>query len=69
MIKLASVGGSILVVIALVIAVLKGVLGLVGIITSAIKLLVILAFVAVFAGVGFLIFRAWQENRRGPSAG
>lgn len=69
MIKLASVGGSLLVVIALVIALLKGAVALVAIVASAVKLIVILAFIAVFAGIGFMIFRAWQENRRGSAAG
>lgn len=64
MLKAAGIGGSVLVVIALVIALLKVLIGFVGFISMAIKLIIILAFVLVFAGVGFMIFRAWQDKRR-----
>jgi hypothetical protein len=64
MLKAAGIGGSILVVIALVIGLLEALIGFVGFISMAIKLLIILAFVAVFATVGFMIFRAWQSKRR-----
>ena len=63
MLKAAGVGGSILVVIALVIALLKVLIGFVGFISMAIKLLIFLAFIVVFAGVGFLAFKALQERR------
>ncbi len=56
--------GSILVIVALVIAVLKGVLALIAFITTAIKIIVILAFVAVFIGIGLMAFRAWQSSRK-----
>ncbi|MFZ1700996.1 MAG: hypothetical protein WBO10_13750 [Pyrinomonadaceae bacterium] len=64
MLKAAGVGGSILVVIALVIALLKVLIGFVGFISMAVKLLIVLAFIVVFAAVGFMIFRAWQGKRR-----
>ena len=63
-IKAASIGGSIVLILALVVAVLKGVLTLLAFITGAIKLLIILAFVAVFAMVGLAVLRAWQEKRK-----
>lgn len=56
--------GSILVIVALVIAVLKGLLALIAFITTAIKVIVILAFVAVFIGIGLMAFRTWQSSRK-----
>lgn len=64
MLKAAGIGGSVLVIIALVIALLKVLIGFVGFISMAVKLIIILAFVLVFAAVGFMIFRAYQEKRR-----
>lgn len=64
MLKAAGIGGSVLVVIALVIALLKALITFVGFISMAIKLIIILAFVLVFAGVAFMIFKAWQEKKR-----
>ena len=60
----AGIIGSILAVIALAIAVLKGILALIAFITTAIKIIVILAFVAVFLGIGLLAFRTWQSSRK-----
>lgn len=64
MVKAASVLGSLLVVIALVITLLKALIGFVGFLALAIKVVIILAFVAVFAGVAFLIFRTISDRRR-----
>ena len=60
----AGIGGSILAIIALVIAVLKGLLALIGFITTAIQVIIVLLFVAVFAGIGIMVFRTWQNSRR-----
>lgn len=64
MLKAAGVGGSILVIIALVITLLKVLIGFFGFLAMAIKVLIVLVFIAVFAGVGFMIFRGWQNSRR-----
>ena len=56
--------GSILAIIALGIAVLKGILALIGFITTAIQIVIVLMFVAVFIGVGLMIFRTWQSSRK-----
>ena len=64
MLKAAGIGGSILVIIALVIALLKTLIAFVGFISLAAKIIIILAFLFVFASVGFLIFRGWQNSRR-----
>jgi uncharacterized membrane protein len=60
----AGIGGSILAIIALVIAVLKGLLALIGFITTAIQIVVVLLFVAVFVGIGLMVFRTWRSSRR-----
>jgi len=62
--KAAGIGGSILVVIALVIALLKNLIAFIGFVTFAIKALVVLAFVAVFIGVAVLVFRSWSSSKR-----
>ena len=56
--------GSILVLVALVIALVKQIIAFIGFLTFAIKILIVLGFVALFLGVGFLIFRAWSEGRK-----
>ena len=62
----ASKWGSILVLVGLVIALVKALIGFVTFITLAVKILIVLAFVAVFAGVAFMVFRTWQGNRKRP---
>lgn len=64
MLKAVSVGGSILAIIALVILLLKTLIAFVGFISFAVKIIIILAFVIVFASVAFMIFRGWQNSRR-----
>ena len=62
--------GSILLLIALVIAFFKQLIALValiisfiGIITFAIKAAIVFAFLALFIGVGIVIFRSWKGKR------
>ncbi len=63
-VKAAGKWGSILVIITLVITLLKQLIAFIGFITGAIKLLVILAFVALIVGVGFLILKGINDSRR-----
>lgn len=56
--------GSILVLITLAIAFLKQLIAFIGFLTFAIKAVIFLAFVAVFLGVGYLVFRSWKENQQ-----
>jgi len=63
-VKAASIGGSILVLIALVIALLKSLIAFVGFISLAIKIIIVLAFLALFAAVGFMVLRAWQDRQK-----
>jgi hypothetical protein len=65
--KGAGVIGSLLVLIALVITLLKALIGFVGFLAIVVKLALVLAFIAVFAGVGFMVFRSWQEHKRTAS--
>ena len=61
--KGASVVGSLLVIIALVITLLKALIGLVGFVAVALKIVIVLVFIAVFASVGFMLFKAWQGKQ------
>ena len=63
-VKAAGKWGSILVIITLVITLLKQLIAFIGFITGAIKLLVILVFVALIVGVGFLILKGISDSRR-----
>jgi len=62
--KAASILGSLLVVIALVITLLKALIGLVGFIGFAIKLFIVIAFLGLFIFVGLALLRAWQDKQR-----
>lgn len=62
----ASKWGSIAVLIGLIIALAEALIGFVAFITFALKIIVVLLFVAVFAAVAFMVFRAWQGSRKRP---
>jgi len=62
--KAAGIGGSIMAIIALVIYLLKTVISLIAFLTGALKILVILVFVAVIVGIGFIVLKGWNEARR-----
>ncbi len=64
LLKAAGKWGSIVAVVALVIALLKQIIAFIGFLTFAIKALIVLVFLALFLGVGFLILRAWKENQQ-----
>ena len=63
-VRAAGKWGSILVVIALIITLLKQLIAFIGFITVAVKFLIILVFVAVIVGVGFLILKGLNGSRR-----
>lgn len=68
-VKAASILGSLLVVIALVIALLKALIGFIGFLAFAVKIIIVIAFLLLFASVAFMLLRAWQEKRStGPSS-
>jgi hypothetical protein len=62
--KAAGKWGSIFVVIALLITLLKNLIAFVGFLTGAVKILIVLLFIVVIIGVGFLAFKAFMEKRR-----
>ncbi len=62
--KAAGIGGSILAILALIIYLLKTLISLIAFLTGALKILVILVFVAVLVGIGFMVVKGWNEARR-----
>ena len=63
--------GSIVAILALIVTFLKQIialvsqlLALVGFLMFAFKILVVLVFVALIVGVGFMVFRSWNANRQ-----
>jgi len=62
--KAAGKWGSIFAILALVITLLKQIIAFIGFLTTAIKLFVVLAFVALFLAVGLMVFRTMRKNRK-----
>lgn len=62
--KAAGIGGSILVILALIIYLLKTIIAFIAFLTGAIKILIILAFVGVFLIIGALVLRGLIDRRR-----
>ncbi|HQU83728.1 MAG TPA: hypothetical protein PKY59_11405 [Pyrinomonadaceae bacterium] len=65
--KAGGVLATILAILALVITLLKQVIAFIGFLTMAFKVLIVLAFVVVIAGVGFLVFRGFQNSKKNKS--
>jgi predicted transporter len=61
--KAAGIGSSILVLIALLIAFLKQIITFIAFLTGAIKLLIILIFIALLVAIGLMVLRGWKESR------
>ena len=61
--KAAGKWGSILVILTLIITLLRQIITFIGFLTAAIKILVVLAFVVLFLGVGLIVFRSWNAKR------
>jgi hypothetical protein len=62
--KATGVIGTIMVILALVITLLKQIIAFIGIISFVAKAIVILAFVTVFLVVGLMAFRTFQNKRK-----
>lgn len=62
--KAAGKWGSILVILTLIITLLKQVITFIGFLTAAIKILVVLVFLALFVAVGLAVFRSFSRNRK-----
>lgn len=56
--------GSVFVILALIITLLKQVIGFIGFLTMAIKFLIVLVFIALIIGVGFMFLRSFNANRK-----
>lgn len=62
-IKASGIIGTILALVVVVIAFVKQLIAFVGFLTFAIKAVIVLAFVALFLGVGIIIFRSWGKSQ------
>ena len=62
--KAAGLVGIIFAILTLVATLLKQIIAFIGFITFAVKLLILFAFVALFLGVGLMVFRTWNGKRK-----
>ncbi|HXG84488.1 MAG TPA: hypothetical protein VNI84_10715 [Pyrinomonadaceae bacterium] len=62
--KAAGKWGSVFVILALIVTLLKQVIAFVGFLTMAIKFIVIIAFVGLIVGIGFALLRTRSANRQ-----
>jgi hypothetical protein len=67
LIKTAGWLGSVLAILALMIALLKQIITFIGFLTMVIKVGIVLLFILVFVGIGFLALRAFQSNQKSKS--
>jgi phosphotransferase system glucose/maltose/N-acetylglucosamine-specific IIC component len=61
--KGAGIGGSIIVILALVIYLLKTLIAFIAFLTGAVKIMIILAFVALIVGVGLMVLKGLRDRR------
>ncbi len=61
--KAAGKWGSVFAILALVITLLKQIIGFIAFLTTAIKIFVVLIFILLFVGVGFVVLRSWNTKR------
>jgi hypothetical protein len=61
-VKAASIVGSLLAILALVIVLLKTLIGFVGFLAFAVKLMILFAFLGLFAFVGCMLYKSWREK-------
>ena len=62
--KATGIVGTILALIVVVIAFVKQLIAFVGFLMFAIKAIIVLGFVALFLGVGVVVFRSWSNKKR-----
>ena len=62
--KAAGKWGSILALIALLITLVKSLIAFVGFITLAIKILIVVAFIGLILGVGYLVLKGISGSKR-----
>ena len=56
--------GSIFAILALVITLLKQIIGFISFLTMAIKIIIVLVFVALLVGIGLMILRTWKGSNK-----
>jgi len=56
--------GSVFVILALIVTLLKQVIAFVGFLTMAVKFALVLAFIGILVGIGFAILRTKNANRK-----
>ena len=66
-VKTAGITGTLLVILTLIITLLKQIIGFIAFITGAIKILIILAFIVLIVGVGFMVLRSFNQKRKDKS--
>jgi hypothetical protein len=62
--KASGIIGTILALVVVIIAFVKQLIAFVGFLTFAIKAVIVLGFVALFLGVGVVVFRTWSRNKK-----
>lgn len=62
--RAAGIGGTILVLLTLVITLLKQIIAFIAFLTGTLKILIFVVFAVLFIAVGLMIFKTWQANRR-----
>lgn len=67
MLKATGIVGTVLVILALVISLLKQVIAFIGFITFAVKILIVLVFAFVIIAVGLMVFRSLSEKKKNKS--
>ncbi len=64
LLKATGVGGSVLVILALIITFLKQIIAFIGFLTMAIKFIVIIVFVALLVAIGFIVLKSFNTKRK-----
>jgi hypothetical protein len=64
MLAVASKWGGILTLIALAILALRQIVMFIGFLTFAIKIALVLGFLSLLLGVGYMIFAAWRARKK-----
>ena len=62
--KASGLLGSLLALIAVVIVFFKTIIGFIGFLTLAFKILIVVIFIALIIGVGLLVLRGFRNSRR-----
>lgn len=65
--RAAGIGSSLVVLIALMITFFKQIITLIAFLTGAIKILIVLVFIALIVAIGLMIIKGWKNNRKSKS--